>query len=231
MVWRKEISESKTRKLQYTITVKVDYNPGNGVLAVSINPDEESFEFTNLKNAKAEINVEAKKTMLGRPLTDGEFHFTVSGKVSMLTGMTRDTRRPEDYQYWRVVFDNLLFAVYPTEVEEQAGYIDVTDLVVDPGTYSFDLTVAEDLAALAGNPEVVPVSPIATSGKMSYPVKITLTYDKEKGELTATRDKDAEDLVFINRIVKIQKTDLAGNELNGSHIKILDEAGTVWCAA
>ena len=51
--------------------------------------------------------------------------------------------------------------------------------------------------------------------------------DKEKGELTATRDKDAEDLVFINRIVKIQKTDLAGNELTGSHIKILDEAGTV----
>ena len=225
----KDIRIEDDDKKQYTITVNVDYNPGNGVLAVSINPDEESFEFTNLKNAKAEINVEAKKTMLGRPLTDGEFHFTVNGKVS--DAHRNDPRYTIDQKTTNtgesVVFDNLLFAVYPTEEQEQAGYIDVTDLVVDPGTYSFDLTVAEDLAALAGNPEVVPVSPIATSGKMSYPVKITLTYDKEKGELTATRDKDAEDLVFINRIVKIQKTDLAGNELTGSHIKILDEAGTV----
>ena len=200
---------------QYTITVNVDYNPGNGVLAVSINPDEESFEFTNLKNAKAEINVEAKKTMLGRPLTDGEFHFTVNGKVS--DAHRNDPRYTISQEATNtgesVVFDNLLFAVYPTEEQEQEGYIDVTDLVVDPGTYSFDLTVAEDLAALANKPEVIPVSPMQPDGTMSYKVKVTLTYDKEKGELKAALDKKPEDLVFINRVVKVQKIDKDNRKL------------------
>ena len=203
---------------QYTITVNVDYNPKNGVLKATIKPDDQEFKFTNLKNAKADIDVGAQKKMLGRDLKDGEFNFTLKGQVT--DEYSVDQAKTNDGT-GAITFDKLYFAVYPTDAQTTAGYIDVTDKVVDSGEYEIKLKVSEDLAALASKPEVIPVSPMLPDGTMSYDVTITLKYDKDEGTLSAEIDKKMADMVFINRVVKVSKVDIVDeHELPGSLIQI-----------
>ena len=204
---------------QYKITVNVDYDEANGELKVSIKPDDTEFKFTNLKNATTEINVEARKDMFGRDLEGKDFWFILSGEMI-------ETQEKANDKDGNVDFDTIRFAVYPTKQQLDEGYIDVTGLLAEDDEITIELTVSEDLDKL--DPEIIPVSPMNEDGTMSQTITITLKYDRVNGTLSASRSKERAAMTFINRTVKVKKTDFtSGEELPGAVIRIYEEDPSV----
>ena len=210
----------------YDITVNVDYKKATGELTVSVAPKDTVFKFTNIKNAKTEVNLEATKVMLGRDLVDQEFRFTLKNKDPKLANSTDPyyevNLEAKNNGKGEVKFSELKFAVNSTtDQREKEGYFDITELLDENNQYKLNLLLDEDLEALKAEPAVIPVSPMREDGTMGYDVTITLTYDADEGKLTAKAEPENGKMVFINRVVKAKKRDIADqHELEGAEIEI-----------
>ena len=213
----------------------------------------EKSEYINNYAALKEVNLEAKKILNGRNLEAGEFTFTLKNKVTESAEIgddntadnsgdnTSDTNPADQSAYpipvnqekkndgnGQIKFDELKFAVYPTAKQKEAGYIDITELMLANNEYVLELELAEDVSDMSS--QVFPVKPtpykVDEDGeektKVTYDVTITLTYDSSEGTLEATVSPDkVDDLTFINKILYLRKVDESGEPMAGAKFKIL----------
>ena len=185
----------------FTVVIKDD---GIGSLYVDNSSSDAYVEIKNPYESRGEIKFFAKKTMMGRDLTEGEFSFELkdeNGNVLQTVACDADGK---------VEFEPITYTEDDMKVNGdwvQTRKYTYTISEVKPEGDELDKTVIYDGAVKE--------------------ITVTLTDDQEG---TITTDPATGDLgiTFINTVVKIQKTDAAtGAELTGAHLQVLDQTGAV----
>ena len=127
--------------------------------------------FTNTYLAEGDVLLEAKKALNGRPLEEGQFTFVLESE----DGKVRQVKTSD--AGGRVYFDKIEYT--QDDMVKEDGFLKETEI-----KYTVkELVETED--------------PGYTYSDEEYTITVTLK-DNEDGTITATRDKEPEDLVFTN---------------------------------
>ena len=165
----------------HEVTVTVSDN-GNGTLKVTPSGSITGLNFVNHYETETEIELGAQKRLKNGTLSADQFTFT-------LTGKTDDTPMPENAKAGNAADGSVAFGPITYTLD---------DLDRDQGGFKttvYEYTITETV------PDGVNARNILDGVRYdgnSFNVKVTLTYDRTKGELKANADKEANDLVFIN---------------------------------
>ena len=166
----------------HEVTVTVSDN-GNGTLKVTPSGSITGMNFVNHYETETEIELGAQKRLKNGTLSADQFTFT-------LTGKTGDTPMPENAKAGNaadgsVAFGPITYTLDDLDRDQDGGF----------KTTVYEYTITETV------PDGVNARNILDGVRYdgnSFNVKVTLTYNRTKGELKANADKEANDLVFIN---------------------------------
>ena len=207
--------DSKTVNVKVTVT----YNKETGELKAELAKDSEAIAFQNSYETKTSIGLEGTKSLSGRTLKDGEFTFEVKDKAGKVvaTGSNKSDGS--------ISFNNKL------------NY-KLSDLEKADGSYesekTYEYTVNEVIPEGATAENNYTVNGVTYDSK-TVNVKVTVTYNKETGELKAELAKDSEAIAFQNSYETKTSIGLEGTKsLSGRTLKdseftfeVKDKAGKV----
>lgn len=161
---------------EYTVKVKVSYDQASGTMKAELADKDQKLAFANSYDTETGIDLEGTKSLEGRTLKDGEFTFEVKGKAGKVvaTGSNKSDGS--------ISFNNKL------------NY-KLSDLEKADGSYesekTYEYTVNEVIPEGATAENNYTVNGVTYDGK-TVNVKVTVTYNKETGELKAELAKDSE---------------------------------------
>ena len=204
---------------EYTVKVKVSYDQANGTMKAELADKDQKLAFANSYDTETGIDLEGTKSLEGRTLKDGEFTFEVKGKAGKVvaTGSNKSDGS--------ISFNNKL------------NY-KLSDLEKADGSYesekTYEYTVNEVIPEGATAENNYTVNGVTYDSK-TVNVKVTVTYNKETGELKAELAKDSEAIAFQNSYDTETSIGLEGTKsLSGRTLKdgeftfeVKDKAGKV----
>ena len=204
---------------EYTVKVKVSYDQANGTMKAELADKDQKLAFANSYDTETGIDLEGTKSLEGRTLKDGEFTFEVKDKAGKVvaTGSNKSDGS--------ISFNNKL------------NY-KLSDLEKADGSYesekTYEYTVNEVIPEGATAENNYTVNGVTYDSK-TVNVKVTVTYNKETGELKAELAKDSEAIAFQNSYETKTSIGLEGTKsLSGRTLKdgeftfeVKDKAGKV----
>ena len=204
---------------EYTVKVKVSYDQASGTMKAELADKDQKLAFANSYDTETGIDLEGTKSLEGRTLKDGEFTFEVKGKAGKVvaTGSNKSDGS--------ISFNNKL------------NY-KLSDLEKADGSYesekTYEYTVNEVIPEGATAENNYTVNGVTYDSK-TVNVKVTVTYNKETGELKAELAKDSEAIAFQNSYETKTSIGLEGTKsLSGRTLKdgeftfeVKDKAGKV----
>ena len=204
---------------EYTVKVKVSYDQANGTMKAELADKDQKLAFANSYDTETGIDLEGTKSLEGRTLKDGEFTFEVKDKAGKVvaTGSNKSDGS--------ISFNNKL------------NY-KLSDLEKADGSYesekTYEYTVNEVIPEGATAENNYTVNGVTYDSK-TVNVKVTVTYNKETGELKAELAKDSEAIAFQNSYDTETSIGLEGTKsLSGRTLKdgeftfeVKDKAGKV----
>ena len=204
---------------EYTVKVKVSYDQASGTMKAELADKDQKLAFANSYDTETGIDLEGTKSLEGRTLKDGEFTFEVKGKAGKVvaTGSNKSDGS--------ISFNNKL------------NY-KLSDLEKADGSYesekTYEYTVNEVIPEGATAENNYTVNGVTYDSK-TVNVKVTVTYNKETGELKAELAKDSEAIAFQNSYDTETSIGLEGTKsLSGRTLKdgeftfeVKDKAGKV----
>ena len=155
---------------EYEITVTLT-DDGEGTIAVTADPAEDSYDFTNTYSAKGSYVFEAEKILKGRPLTFGQFSFELYDSEGNLI------QTAESDNDGSVTFEAIEYTQDDMDKEESG---DLKDTVK---TYTLKEVTKDDKGY--------------TYSEAVYKINVTL-HDDKAGTIETSADKDKIDLTFTN---------------------------------
>ena len=204
---------------EYTVKVKVSYDQASGTMKAELADKDQKLAFANSYDTETGIDLEGTKSLEGRTLKDGEFTFEVKDKAGKVvaTGSNKSDGS--------ISFNNKL------------NY-KLSDLEKADGSYesekTYEYTVNEVIPEGATAENNYTVNGVTYDSK-TVNVKVTVTYNKETGELKAELAKDSEAIAFQNSYETKTSIGLEGTKsLSGRTLKdgeftfeVKDKAGKV----
>ena len=204
---------------EYTVKVKVSYDQASGTMKAELADKDQKLAFANSYDTETGIDLEGTKSLEGRTLKDGEFTFEVKDKAGKVvaTGSNKSDGS--------ISFNNKL------------NY-KLSDLEKADGSYesekTYEYTVNEVIPEGATAENNYTVNGVTYDSK-TVNVKVTVTYNKETGELKAELAKDSEAIAFQNSYDTETSIGLEGTKsLSGRTLKdgeftfeVKDKAGKV----
>ena len=156
---------------EYEITVTLT-DDGEGTIAVTADPAEDSYDFTNTYSAKGSYVFEAEKILKGRPLTFGQFSFELYEE-----GNDTPIQTAESDNDGSVTFEAIEYTQDDMDKEDSG---DLKDTVK---TYTLKEVTKDDKGY--------------TYSEAVYKINVTL-HDDKAGTIETSADKDKIDLTFTN---------------------------------
>ena len=204
---------------EYTVKVKVSYDQASGTMKAELADKDQKLAFANSYDTETGIDLEGTKSLSGRTLKDSEFTFEVKDKAGKVvaTGSNKSDGS--------ISFNNKL------------NY-KLSDLEKADGSYesekTYEYTVNEVIPEGATAENNYTVNGVTYDSK-TVNVKVTVTYNKETGELKAELAKDSEAIAFQNSYETKTSIGLEGTKsLSGRTLKdseftfeVKDKAGKV----
>ena len=155
---------------EYEITVTLT-DDGEGTIAVTADPAEDSYDFTNTYSAKGSYVFEAEKILKGRPLVNGQFSFDLYDSEENLI------QTVESDNDGSVTFEAIEYTQDDMDKEESG---DLKDTVK---TYTLKEVTKDDKGY--------------TYSEAVYKIEVTL-HDDKAGTIETSADQDKIDLTFTN---------------------------------
>ena len=206
---------------RWTVTVAVPADFSTPTVTYSRNDGTTSTigaEFTNSEeNKETEITLEGTKSLSGRNLTAGEFNFQVKDKNGVVATGSNDATGKISFSKISYNLSGLEKADGSYESEKTYEYT-VNEVIPEGATAENNYTVNG-----------------VTYDSKTVNVKVTVTYNKETGELKAELAKDSEAIAFQNSYETKTSIGLEGTKsLSGRTLKdgeftfeVKDKAGKV----
>ncbi len=166
-----------------TITVTVVYDPETGLLTPTLNQNPNNIKFKNTYNVENSVSLGATKNLIGRTLKDDEFFFAVlDANGNAVAGKDNIPAKAKDGK-------NIDLGEFKYSLSDLAGVsYDADGVKTKTYNYTVKEIIPEDSKKLEG------VS--YTSGE--YYITITVTYNKNSGEMTVVESDNAKNMVFTN---------------------------------